>query len=81
MLNWRTSGGVFELTNREREIIELEKQASAPHFWNDQEGAQRAMRRIASLREQLDALQIKGRFRLSQAVYDEALRAVEEWMP
>lgn len=36
---------------------------------------------IANLREQLDALQIKGRFRLSQAVYDEALRAVEELMP
>lgn len=33
---------------------------------------------IASLREQLDTLQGLGRFRLSQPVYDEALRAVGE---
>jgi hypothetical protein len=33
---------------------------------------------IASLREQLDTLRTLGRFRLSQAVYDEALRIVGE---
>lgn len=33
---------------------------------------------IASLREQLDALQTQGRFRLSQSVYEEALRIVGE---
>jgi len=33
---------------------------------------------IASLREQLDTLRTLGRFRLSQAVYDEALRVVGE---
>ena len=34
--------------------------------------------RVASLREQLDILQTQGKFRLSQAVYDEALRVVGE---
>jgi len=33
---------------------------------------------IASLREQLDALQTQGNFRLSRAVYEEALRIVRE---
>jgi len=33
---------------------------------------------IASLREQLDTLRTLGRFRLSQAVYDEALRIIGE---
>ena len=33
---------------------------------------------VASLREQLDALQIQGKFRLSQSGYHEALRAVGE---
>ena len=33
---------------------------------------------IASLREQLDALRNRAKFRLSQLVYEEALRAVGE---
>lgn len=33
---------------------------------------------IASLREQLDTLQTLGKFRLSQTIYDEALRVVGE---
>lgn len=35
-------------------------------------------RLVASLREQLDALQAQGKFRLSGSVYEEALRAVKE---
>ena len=34
---------------------------------------------IANLRQQLDVLQTQGRFRLSQSVYEEALRTVGEY--
>ncbi|MBN1976136.1 MAG: peptide chain release factor 2 [Anaerolineae bacterium] len=47
-----TSGGVFDLAAKEREIAELEKRASAPDFWDDPEAAQGAMRRLSSLREE-----------------------------
>ena len=74
MPNWHASGGVFELTDREQEIIELEKRAAAPRFWNDQEGAQRAMRRIASLREQVErwtTLEQRGQDALELATLDD----------
>jgi len=42
------------LTNKEQEIIELEKRTSAPDFWDNPETAQKAMRRLASLGEEVD---------------------------
>jgi len=33
---------------------------------------------VASLREELDSLETKGRFRLSREVYEDALQAVGE---
>jgi peptide chain release factor 2 len=42
------------LTNKEREITKLEKRASAPDFWDNPELAQKAMRRLASLGEEVD---------------------------
>ena len=42
------------MTNKEQEIIELEKRTSAPDFWDNPETAQKAMRRLASLGEEVD---------------------------
>jgi peptide chain release factor 2 len=41
---------VFDLSAREREADELEKQTVAPGFWDDSQHAQTIMRRIAELR-------------------------------
>jgi peptide chain release factor 2 len=49
-----TFGGVFDLVGKEKEVAELEKRASAPGFWDDPEAAQGAMRRLASLREEVE---------------------------
>jgi peptide chain release factor 2 len=49
-----TSGGVFDLAAKEGDIAELEKRASAPDFWDDPEAAQGAMRRLSSLREEVE---------------------------
>ena len=49
-----TSGGVFDLAAKERDIAELERRASAPDFWDDPEAAQGAMRRLSNLREEVE---------------------------
>ena len=41
------SGGIFDLPKREREIAELERQASQPGFWDDPESAQKTMQRLS----------------------------------
>ncbi len=38
--NWRTSGGLFDLENKEARIQELDEMMLMPDFWNDQNGAQ-----------------------------------------
>jgi peptide chain release factor 2 len=50
----KTSGGIFDLAAKEQEITQLEKGASAPDFWDDPETAQAAMRRLSSLREEVE---------------------------
>jgi peptide chain release factor 2 len=52
--NWNTSGGVFDLTSKEQEIVQLEKRASAPDFWDDPETAQATMRHLSDLREEVE---------------------------
>jgi peptide chain release factor 2 len=49
-----TSGGVFDLAAKEKEVAELEKRASAPDFWDDPETAQGVMRKLSSLREEVE---------------------------
>jgi len=69
-----TSGGAFDLTEKEREVVELEKRAGSPDFWNDRETAQETMRQIAELREQLDrwqALEQRSRDALELATLDD----------
>lgn len=38
--NWRISGGLFDLENKEARIQELDEMMLMPDFWNDQNGAQ-----------------------------------------
>lgn len=45
-----TSGGLFDLETRNREIGALEHKVSAPDFWNDQEAAQQVMKELAALK-------------------------------
>jgi peptide chain release factor 2 len=42
------------LAEKEEEIARLEKRASAPDFWDNSEPAQAAMRRLSTLREEVD---------------------------
>jgi peptide chain release factor 2 len=44
---------VFDLGKKERLIAELEREARAPSFWDDNEHAQRSMRNLSSLREEV----------------------------
>jgi peptide chain release factor 2 len=48
-----SSGGVFDVPNKQERIEELEKQIAAPDFWNDPASAQATMREITRLREQI----------------------------
>ncbi len=52
--NSPTCGGVFDLAVKEEEIARLEKEASQPDFWDNREAAQRAMQRLAALREEIE---------------------------
>lgn len=48
------SGCVFDLPAKQREIQELEAASAEPEFWNDADAAQRVMRRLSGLRDQVD---------------------------
>ncbi len=48
------SGCVFDVPAKEQEIQELELESSNPEFWNDSEQAQRTMRHLGSLRNQVE---------------------------
>ncbi|HYD49059.1 MAG TPA: peptide chain release factor 2 [Terriglobales bacterium] len=56
---WRAaskpSGGVFDVPSRERRIAELDRTASAPEFWNDNEKAQQSLKERAELADPLEA--------------------------
>ena len=52
-----TYGGGFDLAAKEADLSQLETCATAPDFWEDPESAQQTMRRIASLREEVDRWQ------------------------
>ncbi len=46
---------VFDLANDEREAEDLEQRSSDPSYWDDQDAAQRGMRRLGELRSRLEA--------------------------
>jgi peptide chain release factor 2 len=44
---------VFDVTQKEKEIEELEKESASPGFWNDQAKAQAQMRRLSDLQDEV----------------------------
>ncbi|RKJ00997.1 PCRF domain-containing protein, partial [Butyricicoccus sp. 1XD8-22] len=48
--NWRISGGLFDLENKEARIQELDEMMLMPDFWNDQEGAQKVINEANGLK-------------------------------
>jgi peptide chain release factor 2 len=44
---------IFDVAAKEKEIAELEKESASPGFWDDQAGAQRQMRRLSDLRDEV----------------------------
>ncbi|MGH2364833.1 MAG: peptide chain release factor 2 [Chloroflexota bacterium] len=45
----------LDVAAKERELVELDRQAAAPNFWDDNRAAQGVMGRISELHEQTDA--------------------------
>jgi peptide chain release factor 2 len=52
--NWRTSGGLFDLENKEARMAELEDRMLDPDFWNDQNGAQTVINESNALKEMVN---------------------------
>lgn len=70
---------IFDLAKKEAQLNELQQKTEDPQLWNDAAGAQRLMKRIAELREEIDPLLTLGRraqdaFELAE-LDDESLRA------
>ncbi len=54
MFRSRPSWTVFDLVAKEEEAADLEQRAAAPEFWNDADGARKAMRRLRELQDDLN---------------------------
>ena len=70
---------IFDLAKKEAQLNELQQKTEDPQLWNDAAGAQRLMKRIAELREEIDPLLALHR-RTQDAIElaeldDESLRA------
>lgn len=50
-------GGIFDIEQKLTQIRDLEKQSSAPDFWNDNEKAQAVLKKINGLKSWIDAWQ------------------------
>ena len=44
---------VFDLANKEAEIAGLEERASSPDLWEDTEAAQRVLKQLADVRQEV----------------------------
>lgn len=45
---------VFDLANKEAQLAQLEKETEAPDFWNNNSNAQRVMKTISNVREEVE---------------------------
>ncbi len=52
--SWTRSWSVFDLSAREESIAQLEKEASAPGFWDDAQVAQRKMQELGQLQHSVE---------------------------
>ncbi len=50
----RRSGGIFDVDGRTKKIAELQEKSHAPHFWDDNVGAQKVMQQISSHKDWVD---------------------------
>ena len=48
-------GVIFKVTEKQKEIEEIQKQSEAPGFWNDQKNAQALFQKAKSLQIWVDA--------------------------
>jgi len=60
-----TSWCVFDLASKEHELAALEEKASSPELWNDAEAAQKTLKQLAEMREEVSSWK-----ELSQRVTD-----------
>ena len=49
-----SSGGFFDVAASKQDLANIEKQASAPDFWNDQEAAQKLLQRRSMLEKKIE---------------------------
>ncbi len=54
MRDWQNSGGLFDLAGIESEIRVIEEKMAAPDFWDKPDEAQGLVRRLASLKEEVE---------------------------
>lgn len=60
----KKSETVFDLANKQKELIRLEKQSGADNFWDDPQAAQTVMRRLTALQEEISFWQnLKNRIK------------------
>lgn len=52
-INFMNSGGIFDLSTKQKELNELEKEVMAPDFWGNSQRVQTVNQRIAALKEEI----------------------------
>jgi len=81
-----SSGGVFDVAEKEEEIKQLEKEASAPDFWDNPEAAQKKMQRLSEIRDEVELwnnlrTRVKDALELAtledESLYDDLLAEAE----
>lgn len=75
-----SSGGIFDLDSKGKEIARLEQEAARPTFWDDPEAAQQVMQRLAALHEEIEpwaVLEQRGADALELAQLDDPSLAEE----
>ena len=50
-------GGIFDLTNKEKELETLQEETAKPDFWNDSQNALKITQRVSNLRNDLEQYQ------------------------
>jgi peptide chain release factor 2 len=74
-----TFGCVFDVASKQQRLAELEKRSASPDLWNDQDQAQRLMRSLAALREEIQPwLDLDRRARELRDLLDLAIEEGEE---
>jgi len=68
---------IFDFAAKEKEVARLEEESTTPDFWNDQRAAQVHMRRLAALREEMEAWRSLDR-RVADALELSELLSVDE---